>query len=320
MKFGSFIFATTALAFGLTTEATEEQKIGNVRSGERKLYSWPSYYYGFGEADKVWKKEGYKCTSDDVEDFENFLSKADICERQYRQNNDFIRACNDGIKDYYTDKEKKCFASKDECAGFGEAISEGIIAMHCQLSLASFSSKQWPKECKEIGIKECQKNINDSSSYKQYSKNCNKPSGSQLRRLDELCVTEVNNYLSGPPPSPSPPSVEYNRRFDSACDSSDTVTYNNRDRFWCEDKCVDNLDKKTCFGYSYEKSRDRCRIFYDYPVSRRSQNGVDCWRADDPWDVCRALTSNGSCRDCCRDVEGNNSDQVKKCRKYAGCD
>ena len=76
MKFGSFFFATTTLAFGLAAAATtdaaaEEQKIGNVRSGERKLYSWPSYYYGYGEAEKAWKKRGYKCTSDDVEDFEN---------------------------------------------------------------------------------------------------------------------------------------------------------------------------------------------------------------------------------------------------------
>jgi len=341
MKFGNFFCATTSIALclvaaasGKSIEATDESNsnanIGNLRS-ERKLYSYPAYYYGYGEAKKYWKKKGYKCTSDDVDSFWNKVRKQDICEDQYKENKSFISNCNDGIKDFYKDQKDKCFASVDECEGIGEAISEGIVAMHCILSTAKLSSgRKWPKECKQIGIDQCKKEVSKDKNYEKYGNDCEPPSDSQLKKLKNACEDEVNKYLSGPAPSPTPkpkpPSPtpkppsnpKYKKSSNTACSSDDVGKWEDKSLSWCEDKCVDNAKKTTCFGYDYDYKKDRCRIFYDYPLSKKSKNGVDCWRANDPWDVCAAISDNADCKDCCKDVEKKTSN-IKACQKYAGC-
>lgn len=248
MKFSSSIFLTTAsiaLALFSTNAAAaaagdqlangEEGKISNLRSGEagantgdnnneRKLQI-SAYYYGYGEAQNMWNKGKYKCTSDDVQAYESSIRKKPICEEQYKQNSSFIRACNDGINDYIEEREKKCFASVDECEGFGQTIADGIIATHCVLIGATSSGRKWPRSCKNIAIKQCEDIVKNSKNYP-----CKPPSGSQEKRLAALCEPEVEAYLSGPAPSPTP------KGWDRCAAISSTSK--------CKDCCKDEEDKK----------------------------------------------------------------------------
>ena len=185
--------------------SAEDAPTGLRGHGRKLYYSWPSYYYGYGMARKRWLSGKYSCTSNDAEKFESYVKKyimsgtrRDSCSMRYQFNKKFIMACRDGAEDIAKDKMDECFASVDQCEGIGEAVSGGIVAMHCELTMAAFMSKRqtWPESCKKIGIEKCQKKVSNKDNYKKYSKRCTAPGKSTLKKLNELCVAEVENYLS----------------------------------------------------------------------------------------------------------------------------
>lgn len=335
MKFGTILLATSAIvnnffvgtadaAASLPTNGliSDAEPADAADSENRRKLQITAYYYGYNEAKKTWKSRNYKCTSDDVKSFKGRMSNSEICEDQYYLNNKFIKACNDGIDDYVDDKEKECFASVDECEGFGETIAQGIIATHCVLSSFSKSKgRKWPQECKDIGIKQCKKDVTNPKKYP-----CKPlPSDNQYKRLAELCEDEVNAYLSGPAPSPTPDkppgSPKYKMYSNTACGSNVQYRYEDKSLGWCKDRCLSSNKTDGCFGYDYDEDKDggRCRILLDYrSISRKSKKGVDCWIVDNPWNVCAALSSGKDCRGCCKDVEKSATD-VCKCQRYAGC-
>ena len=149
MKFGSSIGIVLVAALATVASAGAEEQIagngplrpGNNNEHQRNLQI-SAYYYGYNEASKFWSKGPYKCLADDVQQFESDIRRKPICEDQYPKNPDFIHVCNDGINDYIEEREEKCFATSDECEDFGETVSDGIIAMHCQL-VGLTSGQKW---------------------------------------------------------------------------------------------------------------------------------------------------------------------------------
>jgi len=201
-----------------------------------------AYYYGYDQAEKYWKDGSYKCLADDVQEFESDIRREPICEKQYKKNSDFIHKCNDGINAYIKEREDKCFAASDECEDFGEAVSDGVIATYCVM-LGTTSGRKWPRSCKNTAIKECERIVNDKSSY---PKGCDRPGSSTRAELAKLCEPEVEAYLSGPapsPPSPAPSAWKTCKKISS--------------RSECRDCCKDAEDKK-------DKVCD-CQIFAECP-------------------------------------------------------
>lgn len=148
MKLAGIIFVAIAAPFSLGEGAEQVQTNHNLRpaadAGEqqgRKL-QLTAYYYGYDQAEKKWNNGSYKCLADDVQKFESDIRGKPICEEQYPKNADFIHVCNDGINAYIKEREDKCFATSDECEDFGEAVSDGIIAMYCTLP-GMTSGRKW---------------------------------------------------------------------------------------------------------------------------------------------------------------------------------
>ena len=150
MKFGRILFTSASVSLALVSANDQQDKIANhflrsadAESSEGRNLQISASYYGYYAAQDYWDNGKYKCLSDDVASFESSIRRKNICEKQYSNNKSFIAACHDGINAYIKEREDKCFASTDECEGFGETIADGVIATHCVLSSLKSSGRKW---------------------------------------------------------------------------------------------------------------------------------------------------------------------------------